>query len=112
MSQEEIKKHLQLLTESVEIMKEDGPESEKREVKNLLLDIQGRLSDLKEELDGVIRGYLPEEYPYWSSYGLAHLSVLIGDGEYMSNDESIQDLIDKVDEIYADRESGEDEGEL
>lgn len=65
-----------------------------------LEEIQRELGDVKERLSDAIRSYAPQKLASWQAYGLARLSILIGNGEYMAGDESIQDLITKMEEDY------------
>lgn len=79
-------------------------------------EIQTELLELKERLSSAIRGYLPDSFQRWKAYGLAQLDVVAGGDEYMSNDESITDLIEECQERMEElkeemQDAGVDQGE-
>lgn len=60
--------------------------------------IQEELFELRERLHDAIAGYSPDNLEYWKSYGLAQLAVIAGSDEYMSRDESINSIIEDMEE--------------
>ena len=78
-----------------------------------LTDIQDALFEIIERLDSAIRAYVPSKHGYWKSYGLAQLKIIAGSGEYATNDESINKLIDVLkdeaddadEELFSDKEN-------
>jgi len=84
------------------LLNEDLSFEEAEDAIEELEDIQRNLFELRDRLADAIRAYLPEEYDYWKSYGLAQLAVIAGSDEYMSHDESINSLISKIENKISD----------
>lgn len=63
--------------------------------------IQEELLSLRSELVDAIRGYAPESLARWEAYGLAQLAIVAGSDEYMSHDESINNLIGDLEDKMA-----------
>ena len=85
-------------TDNIYADPEDKPIEEGRledeEGVDVLEEIQNNLFNLIDELTDAIRGYAPDKYSYWQSYGLAQLKIIAGSDEYAAGDKSINDLIE------------------
>ena len=89
-------------TESLQDL-EDGIEE--------LQEIQQAYAHLNERLADAIRGYAPDSYSYWRSYGLAQLAI-ITQGEnsgFASNDKSIDSLISDLEDAHQEVSAMQDE---
>ena len=71
-----------------------------------LSEIQRDLYDVIERLDAAIRNYLPHNHSNLEAYLLAPLKIRAGSDQYVSNDPSIDKVIQMVQDEYY---SGEDE---
>ena len=71
--------------------------------------IQEDLFDVIERLDAAIRNYLPHKHSNLEAYLLARLKIRAGSDQYMSNDPSIDKVIEMVEEELGEYDDDMDE---